>query len=130
MSRVDSLKENHKDRTEESCIDVLMFSSDLQESFKTMMIDDQRKLVQSKIIQNKKGILVKESNHHALLAKFSNIAKSKTKTRNELYNLNNIECQKKFKIYTTNTKMLSSIFESNDDINILTQRFLKKQMGA
>ena len=95
-----------------------------------MMIDDQRKHVLSKIRQNKKGIIVKERDHHVLLAKFSNIAKSKTKTRIKMYNLNNIECQEKFKKYTTNTKMLSSIFESNDDINILTQRFLKQLDGC
>ena len=71
-----------KDRIEESCIDVLMFRSDLQESFNSMVIDDQRKHVLSKIRKNKKGILVKETDHHVLLAKFSNIAKSRTKTRN------------------------------------------------
>ena len=45
-------------------------------------------------------------------------------------NLKNIECQRKFKEYTSSTKMLSSIFESSDDIDILAQRFMKKLNGS
>ena len=48
----------------------------------------------------------------------------------ELYNLKNLECQEKFKACTSNTKMLSSVFDSKEDLDILTDRFLKKLDGC
>ena len=47
-----------------------------------------------------------------------------------MYNLKNKEGQTKFKEYTNNTKMLSTVFDSDDDIDILTKRFLKKLDGC
>ena len=47
-----------------------------------------------------------------------------------MYNLRNLEGQKKFKKYTSNTRRLSSIFDSHDDINILSQRFIRKLDGC
>ena len=38
--------------------------------------------------------------------------------------------QDNFKAYTTNTKMMSTIFNSKDNINILAQRFIKKLDGC
>ena len=40
-------------------------------------------------------------------------------------NLKNQECQQRFKNYTSNTKMLSIVFDSNEDIEVLTNRFMK-----
>ena len=48
----------------------------------------------------------------------------------KLYNLNNKECQRKFKEFTSNTKMLSSVFDSDGDVDVLTKRFLKKLDGC
>ena len=47
-----------------------------------------------------------------------------------MFNIKNVECQKKFRDYTTNTQMLSSIFDSEDDLDILSQRFIKKLNGC
>ena len=52
------------------------------------------------------------------------------KEKIEQYNLMNKECQTKFKEYTSNTKMLSSVFNSDDDVEYLTQRLLKKIDGC
>ena len=43
--------------------------------------------------------------------------------------MKNIECQEKFEEYTSNTNMLSAIFDSKEGIDILTNRFLKKLDG-
>ena len=51
-------------------------------------------------------------------------------TKLELYNINNTDCQEKFKAYTSNTNMLSSVFDSEEDLNILTKRFIKKLDGC
>ena len=41
-----------------------------------------------------------------------------------------MEAQTKFKDYTKNKKMLSTVFESDEDMNILTERFMKKLDGC
>ena len=113
-------------RIEESCIDVVLFSSDLQQHFTSMVIDEKRKHVLTKISKTKKGIIKKESDHHILISEFNNIvAKDTRKEKVEMFNIKNVECQKKFRDYTTNTQMLSSIFNSEDDLDILSQRTLE-----
>ena len=118
-------------RNEVSCIDLVMFSSDLRNSFKELLIDEARKHVLTRIISTKKGIIKKESDHNVLLTEFScKVDTSEKKHKEEIYNLKNRDCQIKFREYTSNSKMLSSIFNSDDDINILTQRFIKKLNGC
>ena len=119
-----------KYRTEESCIDMLLFSSDLQQYFTSLLIDEKRKHVLTKIRNTKNGVIKKESDHHVLLSEFKDISFTTNKTNYNIYNLKNIVCQERFKEYTSQTKMLSSIFDSSDDINILAKRFLKKLDGC
>ena len=45
----------------------------------------------------------------------------------ELYNLNNKDCQVKFREFTSNTEMLSTVFDGDGDVDILTKRFIKKR---
>ena len=47
-----------------------------------------------------------------------------------MFNLKNVECQKKFKEFTSNTQMLSSILDAKDDLELLSQRFIKKLNGS
>ena len=47
-----------------------------------------------------------------------------------MYNLKNKECQLKFKVYTSNTNMLSSVLNSEEDINVLTCQLIKKIDGC
>jgi hypothetical protein len=114
-------------RTERSCIDVVLFSSELRDHFKSLIIDEERRHVLTKIRQNKNGAIKKESDHNVLITEFTfKFSISYKNSKVEVYNLKNLECQKKFHRYTSETKMLSSVFNSKDDINILVQRFLKK----
>ena len=48
----------------------------------------------------------------------------------EMYNLKHRECQVRFKEYTTDTKMLSTVFDADDDIDVTTKRFMKKFHGC
>ena len=108
-----------------------MFSNDLSKSFKSLVIDDERKHVLTRIKQTKNGPVVKESDNHVLFATFSEIGTSnKHREKLNMYNLNNRECQQKFKEYTSQSKMLSSVFDADDDIDILTNRFIKKLNGC
>ena len=118
-------------RTEQSCIDLLMFSSDLQNSFESLLIDEARIYVLTRITNTKKGAVKKESDHNALIAEFNlNVNMPESVKKSEVYNLKNSECQKKFFKYTSDTKMLSSVFNSKDDLNILANRFIKKLDGC
>ena len=118
-------------RTERSCIDVVMFSSELRDHFKSLMIDEERRHILTKIRKTKTGVVTKESDHNVLITEFTcKFVITDKNSEAEVYNLNNLECQKKFNIYTSKTKMLSSVFNSQDDINILAQRFLKKVDGC
>ena len=120
-----------KNRNEKSCIDLVLLSSDLSDEFKSLNIDDSRKHVLTKISKTKKGAVVKESDHNVLLTELEcELKPSENKEKFEIYNLKNPTCQKKFKSYTSGTKMLSSIFDSDEDLNILTQRFIKKLDGC
>ena len=59
-------------RTEESCIDMLLFSSDLQPCFESLVIAEEREHVLRKIRKSKKGIILKESDNHVIISRFSN----------------------------------------------------------
>ena len=73
----------------------------------------------------------KESDHNALIAEFNCKVKDFNHgKKHEAYNLKNSECQKKFHQYTSNTTILSSIFNSKDDLNVLTKWFIKKLDGC
>ena len=53
-----------------------------------------------------------------------------TKEKVEVYNLKNKECQAQFKEYTSKDKILSGIFNNNDDPNTVTQVLIKKINGC
>ena len=110
---------------------MLLFSDDLRNYFKSLLIDEDRKYVLTRITNTKRGVVKKESDHNALIAEFDlKIDILERKKKPEVYNLKNSECQKKFFKYTSNTKMLSSVFDSKDDLNILAKRFIKKLDGC
>ena len=100
-------------------------------SLKSLIIDEDRKHVLTKIRKTKKGTVSKESDHNELVSEFNiSLSGDSMKTKLELYNIKNSECQEKFKLYTSNTNMLSSVFDSKDNINLLKQRFPKKLDGC
>ena len=73
-----------KDRTERSCIDILMFSSDLKKHFISLVIDDERRHVLTKIRHTKNGFVKKESDHNVLLSEFAcKINKSEENVKEE-----------------------------------------------
>ena len=109
---------------------MLFLSSDLQQHFTSLLIDEGRKHVLTKIRNTKNGVVKKESDQHVFSSEFKNLIFTSNNTKPDIYNLKKAECQKKFREYTSKTRMLSSIFNSCDDIDILTKRFLKKLDGC
>ena len=120
-----------KQRTEESVIDVVLISSELKEHMVSVHIDEEKKHVLTKIHKTKRGTRVKESDHNTIISQFNlKVATNNKREKIEVYNLRNKECQSKFKAFTTETKMFSTIFDGSDDIDILTERLVKKINGS
>ena len=119
-------------RTEKSAIDMIMFSNDLTKHLVSVHIDEERKHVLSKIHKTKRGVKVKESDHNSIITEFDcQIIKDTDEKKLELYDLKDKDSQVKFKAYTTETNMLSSIFnKDSDDIDTLTCRLIKKINGS
>ena len=58
-----------KDGTEESAIDLVIVSDDLESVVDSLLIDENRKYVLTKIVKTKRGITKQESDHNVLLSK-------------------------------------------------------------
>jgi hypothetical protein len=96
-----------KTRTEESMIDIVAFSHDMVKHFVAFEVDEAKKHVLTKIAKTKRGTKKKESDHNVLLTEFDcQLGEPETNEKEEVYNLKNKECQKKFKTYTSKDKML------------------------
>ena len=116
-----------KERTEESAIDIVMFSHDMTPHFVSLNIDEQKVHILKSINKCKRGIKVKESDHNVIETEFNRkIQDAVHKEKDEFFNLKDKECQKVFKEYTSSNNMLSNIFENEGDLNMLTERFIKK----
>jgi hypothetical protein len=119
-----------KDNIEESIIDFVITSHDLVNKVDSIVIDEDRKHVLVKVTKNKRGIKKLESDHNVILTKLK-IGWSKTaqKNRFETFNLKNMECQQIFKEATSNTDVLSDLFDNKKDLNSCTNKFLKRLDG-
>ena len=82
-------------RVKQSCIDLVIFSSDLKMHFKSLVIDDHRKHVLTRITQTKNDPIIKECDHNVLLSELAcKIMHSENINKVEVYNLKNQQCQK------------------------------------
>ena len=118
-------------RREQSAIDLVVISEDLEEDVLSMKIDETRTNVLTKIRRNKKGEIKKTESDHNMLETDLDIKwnKSIKKPKVEMYNLKNEICQQKFKELTSKTSM-TSIFKSDKHIDVLTKKFVKRLNGA
>ena len=115
---------------EKSIIDFVIVSEDLVTDVDSILIDDERKHVLTKLTKTKNGIKRTESDHNTIVTKLKVKWKSNSKThKREIYNLKDKEGQKNFKQDTDSTTQLSQIFEKDDDIQKLTKKFLKRLDG-
>jgi hypothetical protein len=102
------------DSIEESAIDVVMVSADLNENVVKLVIDEERKHALTKLVKNKKKV---ESDHNPLITTFSRSwDRSNPKQTTEVFNLKNKEGKEKFTKETTNNTYLSYVFEDEHGI--------------
>ena len=118
-------------KVEESIINMVIVSSVLATYIDSLEIDESRNHVLTRIRKTKKGTIKKESDHNVLITTFKNTFKiSEKKEKIEMFNLKNIVCQRAFKEYTSNIKMLSSVLNSEETIDVITERLIKKINGC
>ena len=117
---------------EKSILDFIMVCDGLKICFEEMVIDEARAHVLTKY-STTKGVQTRiESDHNVLFAKFGiKYQEVRLKTKREIFNFKNSECQKSFYEVTNNTTKLSSCFNKNNN-NFLKQadNFMKKLNGT
>ena len=113
------------DGTKESIIDFVIVSSDLVEDADGLLIDEEKEPALSKLVRGKLKTKVIQSDHNVMITKLK-LKWNPTKTPpTTIFNRKNKACQRIFKRETTNANKLSTVFESNDDLNLQTKKFLK-----
>ena len=120
-------KRQTKNGIEESIVDLVLMSSDMEELFLSLNIDDKRENVITKVAPKKSGrIRITESDHNTMVGKFGIKWRStEIKVKNEIFNYDS-EGLKKFKNTTEANGTLSNITKKDENVNILTKQFLKK----
>ena len=109
----------------------MIVSDDIKESIDSLLIDEERQYAITKNGKTKNGLKKTESDHNVLISKFKfKWNKKIRKTNIELFNMKNEECQLIFKESTSNSDFLSSVFDSDKNINSLTKKFLNQLNGV
>ena len=123
-------KRTTQNTVEESTIDFVLISEDLKDEVESIEIDEERNHVLTKIVKTKKGTNRTESDHNTIFSKFKLQWNKRIKeNRIEIYNLKNKDCQQKFREATqgsNNNQNLSSVFDEEGDLDIQTQKFIKR----
>ena len=108
-------------RTEESAISFVLVSEDLVNKIESIIIDEKRENVLTRISKTKGGSETKESDHNVIKTSFKlPWNKSEAVRQEAVFNLKNKECQKLFKEETSNNNKLSKVFDEEEDIDKAT----------
>ena len=118
-----------KDSEEKSVIDFVLISSDLAESMEKIVIDEQKEFALENISKNRKGVVIKKSDHNSIISTFKLKWNTEVKKpRIEHFNLKDPEGQKKFKEMTS-SNILTSLVDKDTNVNKLTKKFIKRLNG-
>ena len=112
---------------EESIIDFVIVSDDMREFVSELIIDEEKNHTITGYMKSKNGPKVFESDHMTIITKFNlKWRKNLQKDRVEMFNLKDFSCQKKFFELTSSSDFLSSVFDTEDDVDKSVDRFLKR----
>ena len=118
------------DKSEQSVIDFVIVSADLQKHVVSFEVDEAKKCVLTNITRENNKVVRKESDHNTMFTKFElKWSKNVNKNKIEIFNFKDKEGQDNFRALTTNNTILSSIFDSEKDVDILAKKFLKRLKG-
>ena len=112
---------------EESIIDFVILSEDMREFLDELIIDEEKNHTITGYMKTKNEPKVSESDHMTMLTKFNlKWKRNLRKDRVEMFNLKDFSCQKKFFELTSSSDYLSSVFDTEDDVDKSVERFLKR----
>ena len=115
---------------EESVIDFVIVSADLLTDLKEVIIDENKEHALTKITRKKNIVNKATSDHNVMLTKLNlRVTKKDPVKRMVVLNFRNKKNQEKFKEETSMNNRLSKIFDSNEDLHIQTDLFIKKLNG-
>ena len=108
--------------TEESVIDYVIIGDDMLTLLVSIHVDDERKSVLTNITTKNGRTVRKESDHNSIITKFGMQWNSDSiNERIEIFNFKDPQGMAKFKAMTSNNTILSSIFDTNKSVNILSK---------
>ena len=94
---------------------------------KSVVIDEEKNYALTRITKTKKGVIIKTSDHNTIITDINlDLNKSVKHNKIEFLNFKNLECQKKFQQTTSTGTYLSSSFDGRDDLNKMTNKFIKR----
>ena len=106
---------------------MVIVSSDIVEHIEKMHIDEGRSNVLTSLTNTNKGVVKHESDHNSITTQFKiNWTKKDKLKRIKIFNFRDKIGQEKFKIMTNNSTKLSSVFDTQDDIELQSKKFLKE----
>ena len=121
-------KRTTKNNSEGSVIDFVIISSDILKSFLSMNIDEERKNVLTCITNNKQVTVRQESDHNSIVTNFEiRWDMKKDCDRVEVFKFKDKQGHIKFKELTENIRSLSSMFDTNENIDTQTKSFKEVQ---
>ena len=112
---------------EESIIDFLIISADRLENFEEPNIDEEKEHALTKLTHSKNTVKKTISDHNVMISKF-NLTTTKIEPikKVEVFNFRNKENQEKFTKVTSTSTSLSEVFDTTENINIQTEKFIMK----
>ena len=115
-----------KNGIQESAIDLVLMSCDMLQHLVSIHIDEEKKNVLTSITNSKTGKITHESDHNSIETEFDLAWEDKHDTeRQEVFNFEDKNSQKKFKDMTENNTKLSSIFDTEETVEVQAQKFIK-----
>ena len=114
-------------RTEQSVISYVLVSEDLVDKIESVLIDEEREHVLTRVSKTKNGIEHKESDHNVIETRMT-LPWNKTEVpkKEAMFNLKNEKCKKLFKKETSKNNNLSKVFGDEENLDKATDIFMKK----
>ena len=91
-----------------------------------LVIDEEKEHALIKITKKNNVVHKVNSDHNVLISYFNLKVEKEKEVRKEVFNFKSKTSQEKFYFETTNTTKFTDVFDTHDDVNTQTKKFLKQ----
>ena len=113
-------------KVENSCIDFLLVSKELESQLKEAIIDKDQLYALTKFSTTKGNPDIKRSDHYSLIAKFEVELKAEIKRREEIFKLRDAEGLLKFQTMTTKCNSIKQCIDETSDLETACNKWFKE----